>query len=428
MSRAYFSKIPLALLALAISTGTMHATATIQSNPSSIALTCDTVLGPTPLSVAVTLVSAGSATLVTVTSAVTTSTTVANAPTTAVTLPAAANTGTSFIFAMAPGCKTASVGVSQMTITFTPASGTGFSVTATLTVTASGTALAPSPSAVSLTCTKSGSSYTGSTATVNVTSPANLGTPFTVNSTTQTVNGVSELALPSWLTVTGSGTASATAVPLTVTVVGGASGSNCGALPVGQTTWPVHLLNAPAPDKVVNVTVTVGIGVTTTLSPTSTALSYVKGSLTYSAGTPNVITSSPASYFTVDYTTVPLWLNVTPATGTAPTSGSSVSLTCVPTAGAETLALGTYTANVHIKISGEVDTVLPVTLQVKDPAASLTVAEGITRNLNWVYGTTLPTLSITPVSSDSAIAYNITTGANIFAAGCCHKRHRLQLR
>lgn len=414
MSRFDFSKLPLAVLALATFAGSLHAAAGLTLNPAAIALTCDTVLGPTPLTVNVQLVALAATTTVTPTIVAGTG------AITTVTLPSAASVTnavvTPFVFTMKAGCQNAVVGSSTVSITMTPTSltaGTAVTVVATLTVTnTTGSALAPSPAAVTLLCTKSGSTYTaGSAVTDNVTSPAYLGTPFTASVAGGTVNGTVETALPSWLTVTGSGTASSTPVALTITPVGGSTGTACGALATGITTYNLHLLNVPAPDKIIPITIEVGIATTTTVAPTSTALSYTKGSFTYTPGTANVVTSTPASFFTVDPTTLPLWLNVNNTTGTAPISGNSASLAFLPTSGAETLALGTYTANVHLKISGELDTVIPVTLQVKNPTATLTVAEGITRSISWVDGTALPSLVITPVSSDSAIAYAITTSA-----------------
>jgi uncharacterized protein (TIGR03437 family) len=312
---------------------------------------------------------------------------------------------------MAAGCKGVTA-ATALTLTFTLAGGaTPLTVATTMgtITTASGSALAPSPSAVTVICTKNVSTYTAGTAqTVNVTSPAYLGTPFTVNTTAQTVNSVVETALPAWLTVSGGGTASATSVALTVNAVSGTTGNGCGILPVGSTTYNVHLLNAPAPDKILAVTVEVGVLATPAASPASIALSYVKGSLAYNSTTTSV-SASPAVFFSVDPSTLPLWLNATPTTGT---TTSAVTMTFVPTAGAETVALGSYSANVHLKVSGQLDTVIPVTLQVKDPTATLTVAEGTTRTISWVLGQALPTLVITPVSSDSPIAYAITTTAN----------------
>src|SRR5580700_8165143 len=411
MSRIHFTRIPLAVLALAISAGAAHA-ASLVANPATVTLTCDTVLGPNPVTVGITLATGASAGNVTVTA------TAGTAATTAVVLPSPAvlsvsstTAATNFTFSMAAGCKGVTA-ATTLTLTFTLAGGaTPLSVIATMgtITTASGSALAPSPSAVTVICTKSGSTYTAGTAqTVNVTSPSNLGTPFTVNTIAQTVNSVVETALPAWLTVTGSGTASATPIALTVNAVSGTTGSGCGILSVGSATYNVHLLNAPAPDKILAVTVEVGVAATLAASPASVALSYVKGSFTYTSAT-SAVSSSPAVFFSVDPSTLPLWLNAIPTTGT---TTSAVTMTFVPTAGAETLALGSYSANVHLKVSGQLDTVIPVTLQVKDPTAVLTVAEGTTRIISWVLGQALPALVITTISSDSPIAYTITTTAN----------------
>jgi len=411
MSRIHFSKVPLAVLALTMFTGAVHA-ASLTANPAAVTLTCDTVLGPNPVTVGIMLAVGASAGNVTVTA------TAGTAATTAVVLPSPAvlsvsstTVATNFTFNMAAGCKGVTA-ATTLTLTFTLAGGaTPLTVTATMgtITTASGTALAPSPSAVTVICTKSGSTYTAGTAqTVNVTSPAYLGTPFTVNTTAQTVNSVIETALPAWLTVTGSGTASATPVALTVNAISGTTGNGCGVLPVGSTSYNVHLLNAPAPDRILAVTVEVGVAATLASSPASVALSYVKGSFSYVSAT-TAISSSPAVFFSVDPSTLPLWLNAVPTTGT---TTSAVTMTFVPTAGAETLALGSYSANVHLKVSGQLDTVIPVTLQVKDPTAVLTVAEGTTRSISWILGQALPALVITPISSDSPIAYTITTTPN----------------
>jgi len=411
MSRIHFTKIPQIVLALAVFTGAGHA-ASLVANPATVTLTCDTVLGPNPVTVGITLATGATTGNVTVTA------TAGTAATSAVVLPSPAvlsvsstTVATNFTFNMAAGCKGVTA-ATALTLTFTLAGGaTPLTVATTMgtITTASGSALAPSPSAVTVLCSKSGSTYTAGTAqTVNVTSPAYLGTPFTVNTIAQTVNSVVETALPAWLTVTGSGTASATPVALTVNAVSGTTGNGCGVLPVGSTSYNVHLLNAPAPDKILAVTVEVGVTATLTASPTSVALSYIKGSLSYTSTT-TAVSASPAVFFSVDPSTLPLWLNATPTTGT---TTSAVTMTFVPTAGAETLPLGTYNANVHLKVSGQLDAVVPVTLQVKDPTAVLTVAEGTTRSISWVLGQALPTLVITPISSDSPIAYTITTTAS----------------
>ncbi len=395
MFRIHFSKALLAVLALAICTGTLQA-ATLVAAPTSITLTCDTVLGPGPaVNVGITLAAAGVA--LNVTPSVPAVALPAVSP---IVVPGIASVGSTtvpvnFAFSMKPGCQGGTNG-QTVTITFTPAAGTALTLTATLSITtANGSALAPSPSAVTITCIKAGGVYTpGATQTVNVTSPANGGTPFTVDNTTN--------PLPNWLQVTPLPGGTATATPVALSVVAKAG---CGALPVGSTSFSVHLLNAPAPDKLLPVTIQIGATSTLSASVSPVALAYTKGSGTYnSVGTS--ITASPNVFFLVDQTSLPLWLNVDATSGT-----TSKTLNFVPTAGAETLALGSYSANVRLKVSGYLDFLLPVTLQVNKPAATLSVAEGTARTINWTIGTALPTLLITPISSDSPISYTVGTTA-----------------
>ena len=190
MPRIHFTKWPLAVLSLALCTGTLHATATLVANPSAVTLSCDTVLGATPATVGITLASAGSAVNVPVT-----------APAGPVVLPSPATqsvgsnvTAVNYTFSVAAGCKGATNG-QVVVLTFTPGTGTALTVSATLNITNSASALAPSPSSVVISCTKNGASYTpGASQTVNVTSPAPGGTPFTVDNVTN--------VLPSWLSVT----------------------------------------------------------------------------------------------------------------------------------------------------------------------------------------------------------------------------------
>lgn len=392
MFRIRFLKTALALPALLLCAGMAHA-ASLVATPTALSLSCDTVLGATPVNLAVVLASGASAATVTPTvpggsPVVVPSASVVNSTTVA----------TNFTFSVAAGCKGATNN-QLVVITLTPNTGTALTVNATLTVTNSGSALAPSPSAVTISCTKAGAVYTpGATQTVNVTSPAIGGTPFTVDNTTN--------VLPSWLQVTPltGGTASSTAIALSVVAKSG-----CGGLSVGSTTFNVHLLNPPAADKLVPVTIQIGATSTVSSSVPAISLSYVKGSNSYT-GVPTNISASPAVFFTVDPITLPVWLSASPATGT---TTSPVAVTFTPTAGAETLSLGNYTANVHLKVSGQLDFVQTVKLQVQNAASTMTVSEGTTRNLNWTLGTALPSLVITPVSSDSPIPFTVTTSGSL---------------
>ncbi len=396
MFRSHFSKIPLAACALFVSSGVMHAAAAITASPTSIVLACDTFLGAAAPAT-VTISQTGGSGPLTVTP---TSSTGVNGPNSPLVLPgsgAVPNASSApFLFSAAAGCK-GITNTTTATLTFAATGVTSVTVAVTFTVTATASALAPSPNPVTISCTKAGAVYTpGSAQAVNVTSAANGGTPFTVDNTTN--------ALPSWLTITPltGGTASATPVALSVVAAAG-----CGALPVGNTSFTVHLLNAPAPDKLLPVTIQIGAAATLTPSPTSISLAYTKGSSIYNSAT-STVTAGSTTFFSVDTSTLPVWLNVTPGSGS-----TSQVLTFVPTAGAETLALGTYTANIKLKVSGALDTVIPVKLQVSNPAATLSVAEGITRTINWTLGTTIPTLLITPTSSDSPISYTVTTAGTL---------------
>jgi len=395
MDNARFSRLLLITgTVLAFCGARLDAATLVQSPVTAITLSCDTVLGPAPsVNVGVVLGAAG---------ALTVTPTVTGTAAAAVVAPAAASVTsltvpTNFAFRIAAGCKGATNG-QTVTLNFTPSAGTALQVTATLSITNAASALALSPNPVTITCQKVGAVYTpGAAKTVNVTSPANFGTPFTVDNTTN--------VLPSWLSVTPltGGTASATAVALTVVAQAG-----CGGLAVGSTTFNVHLLNAPAPDKLLPVTIQVGAAAPLSASVSPVALTYTKASEVFTAVTTN-ISASPAAFFTVDSTSLPLWLNVTPASGT---TSSPVTLSFAPTSGADTLALGNYSATVHLKVSGDIDFLVPVTLLVKAPAAVLSVAEGITRSVNWTLGTALPVLVITPVSSDAPIPFTVTTTNN----------------
>jgi uncharacterized protein (TIGR03437 family) len=400
MSQTRFLKVLLAILALVICTGTLQATATLVVSPTTLALTCDTIAGPAPGTVAVTLVAAGSESVVASSSS-------ANVIITSAATQTVASTSVpvNFIFSAKASCAGATVGTTTgITLTFTPTPGTVITVAATLTVTNSGSALMPSTTAVTLTCNKT--TGAGSAQVVNVYSSANLGTPFTVSNSSANSD-----ALPGWLTVTptAGGTASGTPVALTFTAVSGSTGSDCGTLPAGSTTFSsVHLTStgSVAADKLISVTVQVEATATLTATPTSVALTYVTGTTSYNTATPSV-SSSPAVFFQVNAATVPIWLNVTPTSSNT----SPQILTFAVTAGAQTLAVGSYSANIHLAVSNELDTVIPVTLQVNNPSASMSIVGTQAPSINWTIGNPLPTLLITPISSDSPISYTVSTTA-----------------
>ncbi len=383
---------------------TLHVTSppiVVSSTPAQI--NCDTLLGPTPLTIPVLLAATGSPVNVTPSAVITSSGSpaafVSMSPSTATSV-GSTSTATNFTFTLPGGCKGTTNG-QGLTLKLTPASGSAlaFPVTENIT-TANGSALATSPAAVSLSCTGTSGSYSGSSQTVFVTSPANLGTPFTIATPPSGIT-VSSLA---------GGTASDTAVSFSVSI----TPTQCNALPVGSSSFTLHLVNTPAFDKLLPVSVQVGSTSSLQVSPPTIGLKYTVGGSLTASGTSSpmsISVGSGSAYFLVDPTTIPLWLNVTPASGTtasAPATGIVSSVSFVVTAGVQTLSVGVYTANVHFKVSGTVDRVVTVTLQVSNPAAQLSTVEGTQRTLYWTVGTQLPTLAITPVSSDSPIAYTVS--------------------
>ena len=217
-------------------------------------------------------------------------------------------TATTFTIVPAAGCGGfAANTTNNTTIHLLNAPGPDKLIQVSLTISAISSSLVPSASAVNLICSKAGSTYTPGAATnISVTSAANGGTAFTIDTTTNSFAG--------WLSVTPTtgGTATAAAVKFSVVPASG-----CGAFALNSVnTTTIHLLNAPAPDKLITVTMTIVSVSPLTATPAATTISYVKGSGT--AGTANVAvtaTLTPAPFFSVDTSTLPSWLTVDSTTG-----------------------------------------------------------------------------------------------------------------
>ncbi len=304
--------------------------------------------------------------------------------------------GLSYTVSIVNGCVGASTGSTNIQFKVGSTNDITVAVAATVTATTSGLAA----SGVTITCTKVGSTYTpGPAQTVSVTSAATGGTAFTVDT--------SVAPPPSWLTVTPTTGGTASATPVTFTV---AAASGCGAFAVSTSNVAtLHLINAPAPDKLVTVTLQIVPPSPITATPSPATLSYIKGSGT--AGYVDVhVTSSvtPAPFFAVNTASLPIWLTVDSTTGTVPKN-----LRLSTTSVADTLAPGTYSATVYLKVSGYADLPVPVSLLINNKPPRLSVAEGTTRNLSWTIGTPLPTPFITAVSSDAPISYTTSTGGTL---------------
>lgn len=387
------SGVLLAVVLLTICMGTLQA-ASFAVTPATVTLTCNTATGP-GAGVQVTVKPATGATLpitISLPSPMTTGLNVV-APAGATTLNSGnQTTGFTYTISAAAGCKGLVSGSNTVQFKFLAGgvADTVVNVTATITVTATATPLVATPSPVIVTCVPSGA--TPST-TVSVTSAATGGTIYTVNST----------YTPAWLTAgapsnSGNATSTASTFTLTAATCSGAVGSSQNAT--------IHLSAAPAPDKLVPVTLMV-VGSTPLTAANPSGANYTKNSGTPATWTVSVTSSPTNLFFTVDTTTLPNWLTVDYTSGTAPKT-----LNFSSTGVTDTMAPGPYSAQVKLKVSGYQDKVVTIGLTVKNPTASLSVAEGITRNLTWIVGQPLPTPYITAVSSDSPIAYTLaTTGA-----------------
>ena len=306
--------------------------------------------------------------------------------------------GLSFTVNVTAGCAGASTGATLIQF---KAGGVN-DATATVNDTVTSTASALVASGVTITCGRNpvGPVYTpGAAQTISVTSTATGGTPFTVDN--------SGTPPPGWLTVSSfaGGTANSTAVTFTVVAAAGCGGFAAGTSNIAT----LHLLNAPAPDKLVTVTLLVVPPSPLTATPNPASLSYVKGSGTAGHVDVNVTSlTTPAPFFAVDTSSLPIWLTVDSVNGTVPKS-----LRFTTTTVSDTLAPGTYNATVRLKVSGSADLSLPISLLVNNKAPRLSVAEGTTRNISWVIGQALPSPFITAVSSDSPVSYTATSGGTL---------------
>lgn len=156
----------------------------------------------------------------------------------------------------------------------------------------------------------------------------------------------------------------------------------------------------------------------TPASPLTVSTSTVN--VTYTKpGTPgngtNVIVSSTAGtgataqFFTVDLSTVPVWLTVGTLSGTAPLApATGLSVNFVANAVSASLSSGSYTSVVHFLVANYLDQTVTVNLVVKNPPAVLSVKETTPLTANWSLGNlTLPTLKLTSTSNGDPIAFTV---------------------
>jgi len=292
--------------------------------------------------------------------------------------------GVNFTFTPTTSCTTTS-----QTYTFkaatTGAPGADVSVTVSTVLNPPTTLAANS---VTLNCTKVGTTYSNysGTQTLAVTSPDSSVSSYTVTGAT----------IPGWLSF-GNKTGSIS-VPGSHTL--GVAGTNCGGFALGTSTVAnVHLADPPYTDKIVPVTLKI-ISPATLVVPAAISMTY-----TQKSGTPAAqdvaVTAPSTTFFTVDTTTLPIWLTVDYASGL-----TNRNIRFTSTNAADLLPPGSYSQGVHLKVTGQEDAVLTVNIQINSPAARLTVSP-LTQNMTWTIGDALPTASISLVSSGSAIPYSI---------------------
>lgn len=147
------------------------------------------------------------------------------------------------------------------------------------------------------------------------------------------------------------------------------------------------------------------LSATWTGSPSPVAVSYDLSAPTTYPSTSITVTAASSFIFNVDPSTVPLWLSVSAGYGTAAPSPSGATLSFQASAAASSLGVGTQTANVHLKVSGYQDLVVPLAMNIANGSATLSVAEGNTININWVSGSGPLNKTLTLVSSGAPVAF-----------------------
>lgn len=409
------------LLTLTIGAGSMQASVLSASATATAALTattvtCNTLTGPPNTGVNVTIHAYPAPTGThTWTVGFTPIAGIKVTPPANVVLSSANNTaGIVFTINSLPGCaglSTSSAGVNSISLQLTSQADVGLStqqpagndVTVAVTDTLTATASPLVASNVTITCAYTAASgpnpavyVPGSPQLVGVTSAANGGTPFTVTTA----------GAPAWLgfgPAAPSGTAGTTSTYFTLFANPG-----CGADgPSGDQTYSLPIAISPGP--AVNITVTLHFTTKSplTVTPSSISLSYVKGSGVAAVANVNVTSSVASAYFTVNTSTLPIWLTVSTTGATVPVAGKAMSFTT--TTAADNLAPGTYTATVFLQVSGSGDYPVSVTALITNKPAKLVITSANPMAVTYNLGGATPVTTITVASTDSPIPFSITT-------------------
>jgi uncharacterized protein (TIGR03437 family) len=307
----------------------------------------------------------------------------------------ALSVNTSAANAMAPGSTYSA------TVTVTDSSD---STTATITVNL--TVLSPlsssAPTSAILTFVKTGGgSQPAASATVTVSN-----TDSSYDTYTTVIGGT----CPNWLNVVSANTKQAKSgtndtLTFSIDATKGAAAS-----PTSITTCSVQLQYNGVAFKTVAFTSLNIVAQPLLSSVSSVSLNYVKGGTGAITGSASVSVAANTSNtaFAIDVATVPLWLTVSPTSGTASTGGVSVTFTVVNNIAAG-MATGNYSVNVGFAATGYSDLLIPVNFSISNSAPSVTLKEGTTQiNGIWAPGSPLPTPTVTPFSSNEPVPFTAT--------------------
>lgn len=144
-------------------------------------------------------------------------------------------------------------------------------------------------------------------------------------------------------------------------------------------------------------------------SPTSVSVNFTLPSTQGAAVAVGLTVASGSYSFVVDPSTVPFWLSLDSMGGTATTTPTTIHFQASTYAGS--LSGGVYTASVHVRVSSYQDYVIPVTLSVILPSATVTVATTPAETSGTVDLTytpnsgTYPSTTITVSSSNTPVAF-----------------------
>lgn len=278
-----------------------------------------------------------------------------------------------------------------------------FTIPVNLTITSAASPLTSNPVAVTLSYVKgAGASQPAASVGAVISSDDLAFDNYTVTA-----------GFPTWLTVTP--TTSMAKVGTTDILTFAAASAQANALAAGSTnTYTVHLAVASNPDLTVLVTLKV-LAQPLIPNPTAVTLSYVKaGAVPTTTINMKVAAGAVAAPFTLNVSTVPVWLTVTGGNATANSgAGATVTLTGVD-AVLKGLATGNFNANLVFTATGSTPLTIPVSLTVSNTAANISIKDGATgvvqanaATIAAVYPPSgaLPTPIMVPFSTNEPISF-----------------------